>query len=120
MDRSEFHSKNQPALDQEFTKNRFKGKLAVISGGASGIGYAVAERFLNDGAKVVILDINNDALKLLGERYRNETNCKTLSLFKVDVTDKKNVIDVINGIANDNGGKIDALVNSAVYFGSKG
>jgi len=40
----------------------FTGKVAVVTGGASGMGYAMAERFLTDGAKVVIADIEQSAL----------------------------------------------------------
>jgi len=120
MDRPDFHSKNQPALDQEFTKNRFTGKLAVVSGGASGIGYAIVERFLNDGAKVAILDNNGNTLKMVEGWLSNEMKHRKLSLHKVDVSDKDSVVAAIHEIATANDGKIDALVNSAAYFGSKG
>ena len=39
-----------------------KGKRVVVTGGASGIGYATARRFVNEGGKVVILDSNQEAL----------------------------------------------------------
>ena len=120
MDRPDFHSKNQPALDQEFTKNRFTGKLAVVSGGASGIGYAIVERFLNDGAKVAILDNNGNTLKMVEGWLSNEMEHRKLSLHKVDISDKDSVVAAIHEIATANEGKIDALVNSAAYFGSKG
>ncbi len=50
----------------------FTGKTAFITGGASGIGLAMAQEFLNAGASVVIADIRQDALdkavKTLGRR----------------------------------------------------
>jgi 3-oxoacyl-[acyl-carrier protein] reductase len=44
------------------TVDRLAGKVAVVTGGASGIGLAAARRFVAEGARVVIGDINDDAL----------------------------------------------------------
>nr|WP_260850797.1 SDR family NAD(P)-dependent oxidoreductase [Rhodococcus sp. WB9] len=39
-----------------------EGKIAVVTGGASGIGFAVAESFASEGVKVVLADIQEDSL----------------------------------------------------------
>ena len=48
----------------------FRGKVAVITGGASGIGLALAERFANEGMKLVLADIEVEALERAATRLR--------------------------------------------------
>jgi len=60
---------------------RLAGKTALISGGASGIGAASAKRFIAEGAKVVIGDINTEKGQALADGYGDE-----LSFIKLDVT----------------------------------
>merc|ERR1712123_500052 len=50
----------QPQLDQGCTKGRFQGHVAIVTGGAGGIGGMIVQRFLNDGASVAILDMNEE------------------------------------------------------------
>lgn len=47
-------------------KKRFDGKVAIVIGGASGIGYAIVERLLKEGSKVVIADLNGTSLIIDG------------------------------------------------------
>ena len=86
-----------------------EGKTAIITGGAGGIGYAVAQRFIHDGVRVVIADI--DAEK--GERAEADLNrIGNAQFIRTDVGKK---LDVHNLIAAtiDSLGDIDILVNNA-------
>ena len=85
------------------------GKVAIITGGAMGIGYAIARRFLRDGARVVIADIDEEA----GEAAVAElSNLGDIDFVATDVSQR---LDVRNLIAAtlDNFGDIDVLVNNA-------
>lgn len=92
-----------------------KDKVAIITGAARGIGYACAERFLADGAKVVLADIDerggeNAAAKLAeGDHAASFVTC--------DVGDGLDVRNVI-AAAVDTHGRIDVLVNNAAMLDS--
>ena len=89
---------------------RLKGKVAVITGGARGIGAAFAESFAREGASVCIADIDADAA---GERAHAIGG--TAFAAKLDVTKT----DSINALVADMGkkaGGIDILVNNAAVF----
>ncbi|HDS0927416.1 TPA: SDR family oxidoreductase [Pseudomonas putida] len=84
---------------------RLEGRRIVITGAASGIGRATAERFLAEGAKVSLLDRNHDALHAL----YSHTNAHC---FAVDITDEAAVAHVTEQAAQNMGG-IDGVVNAA-------
>ncbi len=85
------------------------GKNAIVTGGARGIGYAIAKRFLSEGSRVVIADIDEKA---------GEAACEDLSklgdarFVTADVAER---LDVRNLVAKalDAFGNIDVLVNNA-------
>ena len=85
------------------------GKTAIVTGGAGGIGYAIAERFLRDGARVVVADI--DAEK--GRQAEEDLGRLGQAQFvKADVGKKLDVHNLI-AAAVDAYGDIDILVNNA-------
>lgn len=67
----------------------FTGRVAVVTGGASGIGFAMAQRFAEAGAHVVLGDVEADALEAAGEKLA-ATGTEVLTLV-TDVTDATQV-----------------------------
>lgn len=86
---------------------RLKNKVTLITGGAAGIGKATAERFLEEGAIVIICDVDQNS----GEKVVEELGGK-LSFNAVDVADRKAVQNWVEGIIAKFG-RIDVLVNNA-------
>jgi 3-oxoacyl-[acyl-carrier protein] reductase len=90
---------------------RLKDKVAIITGGARGIGKKISQTFLKEGASVYIFDVNEEeGARTVGElqpAYDGKVN-----FFKVDITDEKNVEQSIEKIIEAEG-RIDILVNNA-------
>ena len=93
-----------------------ENKSAIITGGAQGIGLAVARRFLDDGARVVIADKDEDAgseaMSMLGE-------LGAARFIHCDVSDRLSVRNLVAGTV-DAFGQIDVLVNNAGIVHSAG
>lgn len=90
-----------------------KGKVAVITGGARGIGLAIAERMLDSGASVSIWDIDEHQLGLAKEKLGSRG---TVDIRKVELTNEKDVASVADNV-HSLFGKIDILVNNAGITG---
>lgn len=92
------------------------GPLAVVTGAASGIGLALVESFVSDGASVVMADIQGERLE--GEADRLRATGATVFHHIVDVGDPAAVEEVAKRTA-DNCGRVDVLCNNAgsIAFG---
>jgi len=86
---------------------RLKNRTALITGGAAGIGKAAAERFLQEGARVEICDINPKA----GDAAVQELG-SDITFHQVDVTDRQSVQRWVDDVLAAHG-KIDILINNA-------
>lgn len=115
------HQDQQPGLESEMVpqpmatpkpdKKKLSGKVAVITGGDSGIGRAVAIAFAEEGANIVIayLDEHEDALKT--EQEVKERGAKVL-LIPGDLSDREHCKDIVKQTIS-NLGQIDIVVNNA-------
>ncbi|AOF92211.1 SDR family oxidoreductase [Sinorhizobium sp. RAC02] len=88
---------------------RFEGKVVVITGAAQGIGRATAERFLSEGAKVVISDVNEERLKATASEIGSPD---TLLSVVTDVS-RKDQVEALVAKAVERFGHIDVMVNNA-------
>ncbi|AFK06978.1 dehydrogenase of unknown specificity, short-chain alcohol dehydrogenase like protein [Mesotoga prima MesG1.Ag.4.2] len=93
---------------------RFEGKIVMISGGSSGIGAETAIAFAEEGAKVVITDVNEEKGRKLAEEI-NESG-GTAVFMKHNVADAKQTKEIINKIV-EKFGKLDVAFNNAGIAG---
>ena len=90
---------------------RFKDKIVLVTGGAQGLGEAIAERFAKEGATVIITDINEEGVKATAGRIARDHGVRTLGL-KMDVTSEDEVKSVMETLQRDFG-RLDVLVSNA-------
>src|SRR4051812_45642924 len=87
---------------------KLKNKIAVITGGSSGIGYATAQLFIKEGATVVITGQNIDKLKLAQEKLG-----PSAMSFQADVTKAHGMKKTYQKISDKFAKKIDIVVANA-------
>lgn len=90
--------------------NRLQDKVAIITGSGAGIGKTIALSYAKEGAKVVIVDFNEEALKATVKEIQ-DTGREALGL-KVNVTSEEDVKRMVSDTLT-HFGKIDILVNNA-------
>ncbi|MEZ5321074.1 MAG: SDR family oxidoreductase [Microthrixaceae bacterium] len=89
---------------------RFEGKVTVVTGGASGLGRAIAQRMASEGATVVAVDLNESGLEDTAAMLTSAG--ATVSTSVADVSDRMAAHGVVAD-AMDRHGRIDVLVNCA-------
>ena len=93
---------------------RLDGKVATITGGASGIGAGTARRFVEEGAKVVVADLNEE----LGTALVAELG-DAAAFMRTDVSKEEDVAAMV-AEATDRFGRLDCLFNNAGFGGALG
>lgn len=92
-----------------FAKDLFAGQVALVTGGRSGIGFAIAQLFLEHGAKVVIASRKEEPLLAAAEELSAYGDCRA------KVCDIRNTeqIEQLSQFIQDQYGQLDVLVNNA-------
>ncbi len=88
----------------------FKGRVALVTGSARGIGRAISEALAKKGADVVIADVNPDEAKQTSAEI-SETGVRTMAV-RLDVSNSKEVITTFQEVIKEFG-RLDILVNNA-------
>lgn len=96
---------------------RFSGQTAIVTGGADGIGKAVANRLASEGASVTIFDFNEQ--KLASAQAQFEDDGLSITGMKVDIGEDSAVRESIAAVATRSG-RLDILVHCAGIVGPNG
>jgi D-sorbitol dehydrogenase (acceptor) len=97
--------------DEPETTVKLQDKVAIVTGAASGIGEAVTKRFLDEGAKVVVVDLKDEAE--LAQRFADYAG--NVLAVKADVTRREDLERIVSSTVDKFGG-IDILYNNAALF----
>ncbi len=89
---------------------RLENKVAIITGGAQGIGMATTQKFLDEGAAVAVWDIDEEKGQLFCEELKSKGH--NIQFFKVNVANFENVKENVDKVISAFG-KIDILINNA-------
>lgn len=88
-----------------------ENQVAIVTGGASGIGFAVAKRFLSESVKVALLDYSKEGLA----RAKSNLPSEVLAI-QCDISSEESVLMAVSKVASEYG-QIDILVNAAGIVG---
>ena len=91
---------------------KLENKLAIVTGGARGIGKKICEAFLKEGGSIAIFDVNEEEGKKTANEFNESFGSGKAEFYRVDITSAKNVEDTVGAVI-DKSGAIDILVNNA-------
>lgn len=89
---------------------RLEGKVAIVTGAAGGIGFGTAKRFLQEGAKVAICDVRQEAIDAAVEQL---SEFGVVKGFVADITNRAACDELAKKVADAFNGRIDILINNA-------
>lgn len=94
--------------------NRFENQVAVVTGGASGIGKGISERLASEGARVVLFDVRNADMEKTQQQLREQG--LSVSFSQVDISQEGEVKTALSQVVRDFG-RLDVMINCAGIVG---
>lgn len=110
-------NKLRTVCDLPFTFDRLEGKIAIVTGGARGIGEATVRLFAIHGAKVVIADVEDVLGHALATSLSSSASV-SVTYFHCDVSSEEHIKNLINSTVSKYG-KLDIIFNNAGILGSQ-
>ncbi|MBM4384570.1 MAG: glucose 1-dehydrogenase [Deltaproteobacteria bacterium] len=98
---------------------RLDGRVAIVTGGASGMGLASVERFLDEGACVIAADLNAAKGEALASARAERGDAKRLRFVRADVAEERDVAGLVD-LALADFGRLDVMFNNAGVGGAFG
>lgn len=95
-------------------KNRFDNQVAVVTGGATGLGKAIAQRIAEEGGHVILFDTNGDLLNATKEQFL--VNNLSVETYLVDISQEASVSNAFNKIGTEHK-QLHIMVNAAGIVG---
>ncbi len=94
---------------------RLTGKIAIVTGAAHGIGQAIARLYAEEGAWVLVADLDDAAGEATAAEIRDRGGRAVF--WPVDVSDRSQVADAVRQASDQGEGRVDVLCNNATYLG---
>jgi len=91
---------------------KLKGKVAVVTGAAGGIGTKICKDYASEGTNIVLVDIDREGLNLIADNIRSKFKNVTVMVHQCDISNQKEVNDMMKSIL-ENLGSLDFLINNA-------
>ena len=98
-------------MSQALRTHQLQDKIAVVTGGGQGLGQAICYRLADEGAHVIVADVNIETAERTAANVKERTGRKSLAV-RVDVTDEAQVEAMVERTVGEFG-RLDILVNNA-------
>ena len=91
----------------------FTNKYTIVTGGANGIGRCITEKFIQLGAYVIFVDLNEEAGSLLCKKINNTTASEKVLFICGDIAEKRTIENLIDTISSHGISAVDFVINNA-------